>query len=131
MSGFAEGTPTVEIQLGGKSYTLGFTLGSMRRAKELNVLTLDASDETALMLGMPAYVWACLSEETRRELSVEAIGELMNPSNMKAIALKVGELFKASVPKEDSDPNAEPAAVKEPTAGKSTLISSGQLASTT
>lgn len=126
MSGFAEGTPTVEITLD-KPRTLGFTLGAMRRAKELGVLNADPSDEVGFMLAMPEYVWACLSEEGRAELSVAQIGELMNPLNIKAIGKAVGELFSASLPKEN------PPATKKPTGGsrKSTSTSSGRLASTT
>lgn len=128
MSGFAEGTPTVEVTLD-RPRTLGFTLGAMRRAKELGVLNVDAQDEVAMMLAMPEYVWACLSEDGRTELSVNAIAELMNPLNSTEIATQLRELFMASLPK--PDPNVQPAAVKEPTAGSRTSIDSGQLASTT
>lgn len=128
MSGFAEGTPTETIELGGKSYTLGFTLGAMRRAKDLGVLHRNAENETDLMLALPEYVWSCLSEEGRAELSVAKISELMNPVNVAVIAEAVGQLFTASVPK--PDPNAQPAAATEPTAGNLNSKNSGQLAST-
>ena len=55
MNGFSEGTPTVTITLD-KPRTLGFTLGAMRRCKELGVLKLDVADETAFMLALPEYV---------------------------------------------------------------------------
>lgn len=120
------------ITLGGKPYTLGFTIGAMRRAQELGVLQVDVSDGTAFMLAMPGYVWACLPEEAREELSVKAIDELINPNNIKPISDAVGELFRLSMPKEESPGNGLPAAAmeKRPTAG-STSTSSGQLASTT
>jgi hypothetical protein len=128
MTGFAEGTPTATVELGGKSYTLGFTLGAMRRAKELGVLHNNAESSTDMMLALPEYVWSCLSEEGRTELSVAQISELMNPSNVEAIAEAVGELFKASTPK--PDPNVQPVAVKEPTTGNPSSKNSGQLVST-
>ena len=128
---FAEGTPTATVRLGGKSYELGFTLGAMKRAKELGVLTLDTSDQSAMMLALPEYVWSCLTEEDRRDLTVAQINELINPSNVAKIAEAVGELFRASLPAESASGNAEPAAVKEPTAGTRTSSNSGQLASTT
>lgn len=130
---FAEGTPTVVVRLGGKDYTLGFTIGAMRRAKELGVSQVDVSDGSALMLAIPQYVWACMTSEARQSLSVEEIDELINPSNISGISEAIGELFKASLP-EDTSGNAQPAATNgkmEPTAGRSTSTSSGQLASTT
>lgn len=129
MSGFAEGTPTVTITLD-KPRVLGFTLGTIRRAKELGVLNVNASDETALMLALPEYVWCCMDDQGRKDLSVAAIGELLHPFNVKEVAKQVGDLFKASVPKEDPDVKQEPAAETMPTAGNSTSINSGPLAST-
>lgn len=131
MKSFAEGTPTATVELGGKSYELGFTVGAMKRAKELRVLNIDANDETAFMLALPEFVWSCLEGSARKELSVEQIDELMNPSNIKEIAQSVGALFRASLPEENTSGNGEPAAVKEPTAGSRTSIDSGQLVSTT
>jgi hypothetical protein len=132
MSGFAEGTPTVTVRLGGKDYTLGFTIGAMRRAKELGVSQVDLSDGSALMLAMPQYVWACMTKEDRASLSPDEIDELVNPSNISNISEAIGELFKASLPEESTSGNGQPAATKkkEPTAGRSTSTSSGQLAST-
>ena len=129
---FAEGTPTESVTLGGRTYALGYTLGAMKRAKELGVLTVDMTDDTAFILSLPEYVWSCLDTEGRNDLSVDAIRELMNPLNAKAVAQSMIELFKKSLPKGEPDPNAKPAAVKEPTAGnQSTSINSGQLASAT
>lgn len=130
---FQEGTPTATVTLGGKVYTLGFTLGALRRCKELGVLKLDVTDETAFMLALPEYVWACLPETQRGELSVDQIGEMMNSTNMTEVAEAVGNLWAASVPKGKPEKNAEPGAVKKPTPGKKqnlTSNSSGQSAST-
>lgn len=126
--GFAEGTPTATISLGGKSYDLGFTIGAMRRSRALGVLNVDATDNVSFMLALPEYVWACLDDEGRKDLSVAQISELMNPANVNEIAGAVGEIFRASIPA--PDPNVEPAAVKMPTAGNSTSTNSGPLEST-
>lgn len=134
MRSFAEGTPTVEVTLAGKAYTLGFTIGAMRRAQELGVLNINVEDGTAFMLAMPAYVWSCLTEDARRELSVSDIEELINPTNVRPVVEAVGKLFRASMPEEEgASGNASPAAVETPTAGARGLISSdsGPLVSTT
>lgn len=124
---FSEGTPSVSVTLAGKLWQLGYTLGAMKRAKDLGVLDVDMTDNTAFILALPEFVWACLDESGRTELSVEAIRELLNPLNAKEITRAMVDLFEASLPKRDPDPNADPAAVKEPTAGLQTSSSSGQL----
>lgn len=131
MAGFAEGTPTATIELNGKVYTLGFTIGAMKRAQALGVLEVNAEDGPAMMLALPEFVWSCLDEDGRNELTVAQISELMHPLNTPGIAEKVGNLFKVSVP--SPDPNASPAAAKgkkKPTAGKSSSKNSGRLAAT-
>jgi hypothetical protein len=136
-NGFAEGVPTVTIELGGKSYPIGFTMGSMKRAQDLGVLKVNVEDATAMMLALPEYVWACLNEEGRKELSVDAIRELISPTNLEAITEKISELFKASLPEPGPEGNASPAAALETmietTAGmrSSTSSSSTQSAATT
>lgn len=126
---FAEGTPTVTIELD-KPRELGYTLGAMRRAQELGVLKLDMEDDVSFMLALPRYVWACMDSEGRKDLTIETIEEMMNPLNAKTIARKMIELFKASLPPEDPSGNAEPAAAMMPTAGGSILNTSGQLVAT-
>lgn len=129
---FSEGTPTAQIELDGKSYTLGFTLGAMRRAKDLGVLTVNVQDETAFMFALPGYVWACMDDEARKEYTPESLEELLHPHNVKEIAEAVSNLFVSSLPKEEPGKNSPPGAVNEPTPGKhSTSTSSGPWVSTT
>ena len=73
---FAEGTPTQLVELGGNIYEIGFTIGAMKRAQKLGVLNVDASDATAMMLALPQYIWARMTEEGRKELSVEQVLQL-------------------------------------------------------
>lgn len=133
MSGFAEGIPTETIELDGKVYTLGFTMGSMKRAQDLGVLNVDIQDQTARMLALPEYVWVCLDREGREELSVEAIRELIGPYNIVSIAEKIGNLFAASVPEGNASPAAVVETLKESTAGvkRSTSTSSTPSGATT
>lgn len=130
---FAEGTPTAQIELNGKSYTLGFTLGAMKRAKDLGVLTVNTQDDTDFMLALPGYVWACMDDEARKESTPESLAERMHPHNARAIAKAVTALFVDSLPREEPQKNSAPAAVKTPTAGheRSTSTNSGRLESTT
>jgi hypothetical protein len=126
---FAEGTPTVDITLDGKDYTLGYTLGAIGRARELGVEKIDVTDSIAFMLALPSFVWVCLDESGREELSVKQIAELVNPLNVGTVAEKIGELWNASVP--EPDPNVQPPAeMTKPTGGNSTSKISGQLAAT-
>lgn len=125
---FAEGTPTATVQLD-KPRTLGFTLGAMRRCRDLGVLNIDVQNETAMMLALPEYVWSCMDDAGRKELPLEQVMELIHPGNVQVIAEAIGALFASSQPKTDPEKNAGPAAVTMPTAG-STSMSSGQLEST-
>jgi hypothetical protein len=131
MSGFAEGTPTVSVSLGGKSYTLGWTWAAKRRVRDY--LTSIGKDGAGVHEEeyLSAVLWASMEKDARTDLSVDDVAELINPSNETEIAEKIRRLCIASEP--ESDPNVEPAAAKmeEPTAGRSLSSSAGQLVSTT
>lgn len=121
----------VNVTLGGKSYTLGWTWGSKRRLKEyFTAHGIDGNSPSAVGENLPAVLWASMDKADRESLSMEDVEELLNPQNELEIATSLGGLFKASEP--DSDVKAEPAAAKERplTAGKSTSISSMPSAST-
>lgn len=127
---FAEGTPTVDLQLGGNTYTLGWTWGSKRRLKEkLEAQGSSLSDTSAITENLPAVLWASLDKETRDSMSVEDLEELVNPANEAEVIEKIGSLFAKSEP--DPDPKENPVAGKTPTTGRQTSTSSPQLASTT
>jgi hypothetical protein len=130
---FAEGTPTVEITLGGKSYTLGWTWAAKRRVREYltakypNPETADQQEQLATAF------WAGLDKESRTGLSVEDVEEMIHSGNEAELVEKMGSLFTKSEP--EPDPNVAPVAVMEkektPTTGRSTSTNSPQLASTT
>lgn len=132
MSGFVEGTPTVEIQLGGKSYTLGWTWASKRRLKEALVARgTNLTEQTGVAENLAAVLWASMEKEARAEMSVEDVEEMIHSGNEIEVATKIGELFKASEPDPEPAGKTEPAAVIKPTAGKLNTTKSVPLESVT
>lgn len=108
---FATGTPTVTVELD-KERTLGFTLGAMQRIQERlgkGAFTEEGA-ATDQMLALPVYVWACLPAADRKEISVDEVGDLIHPGNMKAVSDAIAEIFNRSNP-EGAEGNA-PAAGK-------------------
>lgn len=122
---FAEGTPTVEIQLGGKSYTLGWTWGAKRRVRES--LTKHHADPTnaGAEENLATVLWASMEEEHRKALSVEGIEDMIHADNELEISKRISELCLRSEP--EPDPNEQPAAVKQPTAGTERSASTSSL----
>ncbi len=126
---FPEGTPTVTLTLAGSPRVLGFTIGAMRRAQELGVLTVDTEDEMALTLALPSYVWACMDDEDRAEFTDDQVADIINPSNIAEVRDAVGDLFNASRP-DEPEGNAPPSGAKKPSGAKRTSANSGRSAST-
>jgi hypothetical protein len=114
---FPEGTPTVTVQLD-RPRQLGWTMGAMKRAKALGVLAVDWNDQTETMLAMPALVWSTLDAESRAELSLEELDEILNPRNMLEIINQITALFGESEPEAVPEGNGQPAPAKKPRAGK-------------
>lgn len=130
MSGFAEGTPTVQIQLGVKSYTLGWTWGAKRRARE-TILSRHADPQNVDQSeAIAAAVWASMEKEKRAELSVEDVEEMIHPGNELEVMEKINQIIKSSEPEPDTSGKTVPAAAKMPTAGKSASMNSVQSEST-
>lgn len=113
MSEFIEGVPTVTVQLD-KPRELAFTLGALRRAREkLGDFDLDV-DKLESLAALPALLWACLSAEGRKQITVEQIEDMIHPGNMDVISEAVRKLFRKSQPEGPGNPTdaapAEPAA---------------------
>lgn len=127
---FAEGTPTVEIQLGGKPYTLGWTWGAKRRVRESLIGRHADPKNAGEEENLATVLWASMEEEHRKALTVENIEDMIHADNEVEISKKIEELCLRSEP--EPDPNAQPAAVKKPTAGteRSASTSSARLEST-
>lgn len=128
---FAEGTPTVSVQLGGKSYTLGWTWGAKRRVRDL-MLELgitdpaDANQEEYVAMGL----WASMEPDARSTVTFREIEEMINPANELEISTTVMGMIVRGEPKEEPGKNVGPVAVKEPTTGHSNSKMSGRLEST-
>lgn len=125
MSGFAEGTPTVTVQLGGKSYMLGWTWAAKRRVKERLKPEDPFEDNIATVL------WAAMDKESREGISVEEIEELVHSGNEAEVVGKFSELFVKSEPKEEPGKNGDPVALSTATTGNQSSKTSGRLQSTT
>lgn len=124
---FAEGTPTAQVTLGGKIYTLGWTWGAKRRLREfLATKGTTLNDARAIEENLPAVVWAGLDKDQREKVSIEDVEEMFNPTNESEIAERIGSLFKVSEP----DVKTEPVAATVPTTGTSTSSRSVQSEST-
>lgn len=126
MTGFAEGVPTVEITLGGKSYTVGWTWGAKRRVRDHHIAKYANPQDVAEEENLATILWAGMDQETRSGISVEEIEELIHPRNEADIAGKIRELIAKSEPDPEPEVKADPAAVKTPTAGSSNSNKSGQ-----
>lgn len=121
----------MEIALGGKSYTVGWTWGAKRRLKEIILARgTDTTSVLALSDHLPTAVWAGLDEETRAKVTVEEIEESLNPRNETEVIEKMGSLWKASEPDPEPEGKVSPVAVKTPTTGPSTSMNSVQSEST-
>jgi len=130
MSQFPEGTPTVTVELGGKSFQLGWTMAAMRRAKKLGVLDVDWDKPSDAMLAIPSVVWAAMSKADNESVTPDEVDEMVNPNNIIALMSKVTELFGLAEP--DPVGNEHPAPQKKARAGqRSTSTNSGQSESTT
>lgn len=119
----------MEITLGGKLYTLGWTWGAKRRLKEkLEEQGKNLKDADAITENLPAVLWASMDTDARAALSIADVEELINPRNEVEIVEKIGSLFEKSEP--DPEVKQEPAAVTMPTAGTNSH-ESGRLLATT
>lgn len=127
---FAEGTPTVEITLGGKSYTIGYSWGGKRRAREY--LTRQGADPAKANEEeyLSTLLWACMDKESRSSLTVEDVEDMIHPGNEVEIGEKLKQLIVRGEPDEEPEGKTRPEAVKVPTSGTPSSRS-GQLQSTT
>lgn len=130
-----EGVPTIEIQLGGQTYTLGWTWGAKRRVQEILKARHSDPQNVDRSETLAAALWASLDEDNRKTISVEDVEEMIHPGNEMLVMQKMNDLLEASEPKPNPEGKVEPAATKKqkrkPTAGKSDSISSVQSASST
>ena len=103
-----ENVPTVVIELD-RPRTMAFTLGAMRRIKQVTGHALDDEkpDGERLIDVIGAYIWAVLIEEDRKDLTVENVEDLLHPGNLDAATQAFNALVTGGTPVGKADP--EPA----------------------
>lgn len=127
---FAEGTPTVEVVLGGKTYTVGYSWGGKRRAREQLARNGADPNKAHEEEYLSTLLWACLDREARASLSVEDVEDMIHPGNESEIGEKLRQLIVRGEPDEEPEgKNDQPEAATVPTSGTPSSRS-GRLAST-
>lgn len=101
--GFAEGQPTAVVMLD-RERTIGHSFGAINRALGIlgtAELKLESSAEIARKL--PVWIWACLPEADRKELSPDQVADLIHRKNQDAIVAAFVSIAtdSASLPGED------------------------------
>lgn len=91
-----ESIPTSVIELD-RPRTLAFTLGAMRRIKQVSGKAFDDPDAPRTVTDVIGfYIWAMLIEEDRTELTVENVWDLLHPGNIDAVTAAFTQLMNAS-----------------------------------
>lgn len=115
-----------------------FTLGALRRVREQagQMPTTDAAaDATAgavFLETLPVYLWAMLGPQDRKELSVEAVADLLHPGNLAQATAAFSAVFAASMPEGAGEAGgAEGNAPAAGQAQRSTSMTSGPSAAST
>lgn len=104
---FIEGVPTVVVRLD-RERELGFTNASVERVlRELGTAEVP-DDPIQRVRALPTYLWACMDAESRAELSVDQISEMIHPGNAEALGQAISALFKASKPEAVAGASADP-----------------------
>jgi hypothetical protein len=94
--------PAISIMLDRERH-LKFTLGAIIRFKEATGKDLRKKEVAAAIQkdldleDLRAIIWACLAHEDK-ELTLEAVGDLIDLSNMSEISAKFNEALKIAIP---------------------------------
>lgn len=131
MADFAEGTPTVDVTLGGKTYTIGYSWGAKRRARQELIRRGNDADRAHEEEYLSTLLWACLGKEDRSLLSVEDIEDMIHPGNESEIGKQLKQLIVRGEPDEEPEGNARPAAANRETTAGTSSTESGRLVATT
>jgi hypothetical protein len=126
---FIEGVPTVMIDLD-KPRELGYTVAAIARIQAIVGAAADLTLQKTQVEMLPKLVWACLSAEGRRELSIEQIEDMIHLGNVGPIGAAIGVLHAASNP-EDAEGNGVKGPRKKAARAELISASSGPSASTT
>ncbi|HEX6924354.1 MAG TPA: hypothetical protein VF167_02940 [Longimicrobiaceae bacterium] len=98
----AANVPTAQVELD-RNRTIAFTIGAMRRVKELTGRSITAGIEEE---DVGRVVWAMLTEEDRADLTPEQVEDMIHPGNLGAVTAAIARL---SGDAEGAEGNARPA----------------------
>lgn len=99
--------PDVELVLGGETYALAYDFNNVVQAEKstgVNLLTSVVGEITAQSLR--GLLWASLLKD-RPDITIEAVGKLIRPTNIVTIREAVVSCWFGSVP--DTEPGEEAA----------------------
>lgn len=115
--------PTVQVDLGGKSYRIDFTWGTRLRAKEYFESQGKEPGSVNQFESITAAIWAGMEDEDRAGLTVAQVANLIHPGNESEILQKISELTEKSEP--DPEVKTDPGAARELTPGSMNSNESG------
>jgi hypothetical protein len=104
MHGFAEGQPTAVVMLD-KERTIGHSFGAINRVREkLGGTDMDPTSDADITQKIPVWIWACLPEADRKELSPERVADLIHRGNQQSVIDAFVQLVKESAADEPANP---------------------------
>lgn len=84
-NGFAEGQPTATVFLD-RERTIGHSFGATNRALAiLGTADFKLESNADIAKKLPVWIWACLPEADRKELTHEQVADLIHRKNQDAI----------------------------------------------
>lgn len=84
-NGFAEGQPTATIFLD-RERTIGHSFGATNRALAiLGTADFKSESQADIAKKLPVWIWACLPEADRAELTPERVADLIHRKNLAAV----------------------------------------------
>jgi hypothetical protein len=113
----AAGVPTASIVLD-KKRTMAGTLGAIRRIQEHTSDDLVREDgsinEQAGLDNLSIMVWCLLTKESREELDVEDVEDLIHPGNIEEVGEACERLMKPWLAAAGAEGNGEQPATRKP-----------------
>lgn len=112
--------PTAKVAVGGREFELRMTIGALRRLREafggnLSNLADEVSGEETLYR-MPAMVYALMSLDDRKSISLEEFEEMIGVQDVVVMGQAIAELQTASLPDAPEGVEADHPLTKKPRA---------------
>ncbi|MBW2084433.1 MAG: hypothetical protein JRI54_00155 [Deltaproteobacteria bacterium] len=107
-------SPTVELELEGKKYTLRLDFNALVNFEETTGITIFELQNQASARSIRALLWACIRSGSDPEINIEDVGRLIHSGNMTKIISSLSDLMNNSLI-ENGENNTE--AEESPLAG--------------